>query len=320
MFSSLGWYRSSIETALPVGARVAFLAVSRGDEVRALFPMQRGPGAAFSALTTPYTCLWQPLFATSAPDELTWIGKIFAKACVGNPTIRLDALDADASWLPPFLRGIREAGLHPLRFDHFGNWHEDVHALRWEDYLARRPGALREAIRRRGTKLMGTMGAVFSIIDGGDGLEPAVAAYLDIYSSSWKAPEPFPLFTPAFMREAAMEGSLRLGILSLDGKPLATQFWVVRDGKAMVLKLAHVEARRALSPGTVLTARMIRHMLEEEHVSELDFGRGDDDYKKDWVGARRQRIGFLLANGRSFRGGGAILRHVAGRMRQIGKP
>ncbi len=320
VFSTLGWYRSTIEAALPADARAAFVSVARDGDVLALFPMQRGPGTAFSALTTPYTCLWQPLFATAAPDELVQIGKNFAKACGGLPMVRLDAVDADAPWLPLVLKGIRAGGLHPLRFDHFGNWHEDVQGVRWQDYLARRPGALREAIRRRGKTLMDKMGAAFSITSGGDGLEPAIATYEKIYEKSWKEPEPFALFNAAFMREAARDGSLRLGLLSLQDHPLAAQFWVVRDGKAAVLKLAHDEASRALSPGTVLTGLMIRHMLESEHVSELDFGRGDDGYKKDWTGARRQRIGFLLAKPSSFRGSAAILRHFAGKLRRLAKP
>ena len=234
--------------------------------------------------------------------------------------MRLDALDSDAAWLPHLLKGFRAAGLCPLRFDHFGNWFEDVQGVRWEDYLASRPGALREALRRRGKTLMGKMGAAFSITHGGDGLERAIASYEKIYEKSWKEPEPFPLFNAAFMREAARDGSLRLALLSLDGNPLAAQFWVVRDGKAAVLKLAHDEKSRALSPGTVLTGLMIRHMLENEFVSELDFGRGDDGYKKDWTGARRQRIGFLLANPRSLRGAAAILRHGAGKLRRRAKP
>jgi len=41
---------------------------------------------------------------------------------------------------------------------------------------------------------------------------------------------------------------------------------------------------------------MIRHALETDHAAELDFGRGDDTYKKDWAPLRRPRAGLLLAN------------------------
>ena len=244
------------------------------------------------------------------------IGKVFAAHCRGYATTRLEAIDADAPWIAALLRGVKAGGVFPLRFEQFGNWHEDVRGLDWTTYLAARPGALREAIRRRSKRLMDKAGAAFSICKNADGLEPAIAAYEKIYASSWKEPEPFAFFNAAFMRECAADGSLRLGLLSLDGKPLAAQFWVVRDGNAAVLKLAHDEESRALSPGTVLTALMIRHMLESEQVTSLDFGRGDDGYKKDWVRARRQRVGFLLTNPRRWQGCVAMSRHVAGLARR----
>ena len=93
------------------------------------------------------------------------------------------------------------------------------------------------------------------------------------------------------------------------------QFWVVKDGRATVLKLAHDEAFKAHSPGTVLTALMLRHLLDQEHVAAIDFGRGDDAYKQGWATQRRQRIGLLLVNPRRPAGSAALLRHIAGRVR-----
>jgi len=65
---------------------------------------------------------------------------------------------------------------------------------------------------------------------------------------------------------------------------------------------------------------MIRHMIEHERVSELDFGRGDDPYKQGWVAERRQRIGLLLIN--PLRPGGilALARHTMGRIKARLRP
>jgi CelD/BcsL family acetyltransferase involved in cellulose biosynthesis len=93
------------------------------------------------------------------------------------------------------------------------------------------------------------------------------------------------------------------------------QFWAVRGGQAIVLKLAHDEAFKAQSPGTVLTALMLRHFLDAEHVARLDFGRGDDAYKQGWAVERRQRIGVLLVNPWRPAGIAALVRHAGGRMR-----
>ena len=66
---------------------------------------------------------------------------------------------------------------------------------------------------------------------------------------------------------------------------------------------------------TVLTALMLRHLLDREHVEQIDFGRGDDDYKQGWAVQRRQRIGLLLVNPWRVSGAIALLQHLAGRAR-----
>ena len=137
--------------------------------------------------------------------------------------------------------------------------------------------------------------AEFTLVDGLAGLEPAMADYARVYAASWKEPEPFPQFNPTLMRAAAHAGCLRLGLLRMDGAPVAAQFWLRHECWAGVQKLAHDEAYRQLAPGTVLTALMVRHLLETEGVTELDFGRGDDPYKQLWTGERQQRVGVVLA-------------------------
>ena len=83
-----------------------------------------------------------------------------------------------------------------------------------------------------------------------------------------------------------------------------------------MLKLAHDEALKAASPGTVLTALILRNLLDEDHVAEIDFGRGDDPYKSAWAGVRRrQRIGLILANKLHPRGLAFLGRHAMGRVR-----
>jgi CelD/BcsL family acetyltransferase involved in cellulose biosynthesis len=158
----------------------------------------------------------------------------------------------------------------------------------------------------------------------GAALEAGIAAYGEVRARSWKPDEPFPDFDAALLRVAAGLGLLRLGILRDrgDGTALAAQYWILDRGRrrATVLKLAHDTARRADSPGTVLTALMIRRLLEQDGVAELDFGRGDDEYKQLWVGIRRQRIGLVLADPLHPAGLVALLRQAVGRLRRgLGK-
>jgi len=62
----------------------------------------------------------------------------------------------------------------------------------------------------------------------------------------------------------------------------------------------------------VLTALMVRHLLERDRVAALDFGRGDDAYKAGWTGRRRQRIGVLLCPPWHQAGFLALARHLGG--------
>ena len=315
-FATRGWYAAVCAAAIPAGGRPVFLLLERSAEPVAIVPLLESL-AGLGSLETPYTCLWHPLFAHNAGDALVReAGRAFAGFCRGAVT-RLDALDPQATWLRPFLAGTRNRGLVALRFAHFGNWHCSVEGVDWPAYLAGRPGILRETIRRKTKRFLGAEGGSFELVGGGgEGLDRGLMAYRQVYARSWKEPEPFPDFVPAFMRSCAMDGSLRLGVLRQGGEPIAVQFWIVRDGWAAVQKLAHDEARKSLAPGTVLTGLVIRELLERERIVELDFGRGDDPYKKDWTGTRRQRTGVLLVRPLTARGLVAVGKHGLGAVRR----
>jgi CelD/BcsL family acetyltransferase involved in cellulose biosynthesis len=307
LFESRAWWNVTLAHALPPGAAAVFLTVRSTARVLAVAPMQRSNGR-LASLTTPYTCLYQPLLAQGL-DRATRIAAMteLAHSCRAAGVVRLDALPAEWDGL---------AGLAPLRFDHFGNWSEDVAGLAWSDYLQRRPGALRETIRRRLRRAERLPDARFALYTRPDQMDRAAQAFETVYARSWKDSEPYPDFNVALMRATAAAGWLRLGVWSVGADAVAVQFWVVTAGHAIVLKLAHDEAFKALSPGTVLTALMLRHLLDNEHVARIDFGRGDDPYKQDWVTERRQRVGLLLANPARPAGMAALLRHAAGRLRR----
>ena len=297
---------------MPAGTAARFVLVRDKAGSMGLFPMRTGGG--FQTLTTPYTCLYEPLIL----GDRAAVFAAFAAACRSFATTRLDALSEDTA--AELRRAAAQSGLFAARFDHFGNWHEEIPGLTWPDYLVRRPGAQRETIRRRTRRMERLPNQHFHLFAGTEDLARGIDAFEAIYARSWKDPEPFPRFNPAQIRAAADLGIGRLGVWWIDDKPAAAQFWIIDHGQATVLKLAHDEAFKAHSPGTVLTARMIRHMIEAEGARALDFGRGDDPYKRDWVSARRQRVGVLLINPRHPGGAIALIRHALGRLRARLRP
>lgn len=285
-----------------------------------LLPLLRQDGR-LASLATPYSLSWQPLIAPGAePAALRDAGRALGRLFRYRAPVRLDTLPAEAPGLAPLRAGFADAGLHVLAYDHFGNWHEALPpGTGWDAYLAARPPALRTTIGRKLARARREL-RFEAVAAPGAALEAGIAAYEAVRAASWKPHEPFPDFDGHVMRATAAAGLLRLGILraATDGQPVAAQYWVLdRAGRrATVLKLAHAEAARAGSPGTALTAMMIRGLLEDDGVTELDFGRGDDDYKRLWVGERRQRIGLLLACPLHPAGLAALAMHAAGRLRR----
>lgn len=120
-----------------------------------------------------------------------------------------------------------------------------------------------------------------------EGIEPAIAAFHEVYSASWKVPEPYG-DSPSLIHRLASIGMLRLGIAHLRGRPVAAQLWIVGQEKALY-KVAYHKAFASFSPGTVLTSHLMQHVIDHDHVKEVDFLIGDDEYKPFWMTDRRER-------------------------------
>ena len=310
--STEAWHRLSCEHALPAGARPAFLVCADGEGAAAVLPMVSA-GRALGSLTTPYTSR----FAPSVRPGLEPAGWREAGTAAGRwvrawPSARLDAMDEDGA-TPSLLAGFRDAGLCVRTFAHFGGWSEPVAGRRWDAYLAARPGRLRETLRRKARKASALR---FEVVCDGPGLEAGIDAYSAVYAASWKQPEPFPKFPAGLMRAAAGTGALRLGLCWRAEKPVAAQIWVVHGRQASVHKLAHDEAFKADSPGTLLTAFVLQPMLDAGELDEIDFGRGDDPYKADWATVRRQRVGVLAINARRPAGAALLAAELLGAARR----
>lgn len=159
----------------------------------------------------------------------------------------------------------------------------EVNGRSFEQYWATRPGALRETVRRKSKKGEVTLriATAFSQADWD--------AYETIYNLSWKPGEGSPEFLRKWAQMDGTAGRLRLGIAEINGQPVAAQFWTVEGGTAFIHKLAHDERFRKQSPGTLLTAAMFARVLDVDGVGLVDFGTGDDPYKRDWMDTIRTR-------------------------------
>lgn len=298
----LDWFRNLAEHALNPGMQVYVLdANSDGYESVSLPVMYERQGGVLRALANFYTSLYAP--AIVGQGVQTCVRTICRKVKEeGWTCMRLAPLDRDGFVFRLFLDALQESGWRVFPYFCFTNWYLKVDGRTYETYFKDVPSRLRNTITRRERKLLAGGRGRIEIFLGGDGIEDVIAAWTRIYNASWKVPEPYPEFMPSLIRLSADKGWLRLGLVYYDGEPVAAQVWLVNQSRAAIYKLAYDERFAELSAGTVLTARLMRHVMDTDRVAEVDYLIGDDAYKRDWMSHQRERWGIVAYNPRTLTG------------------
>ena len=196
----------------------------------------------------------------------------------------------------------KDAGALTQTYFCFGNWYLKLEGRNFQEYFKSVPSRLRNTIDRKSRQLEKSHGLQMTIVQTEAELELAAAAYEHVYTSSWKQSEAHPHFILGLMQVCAREGWLRLGIAYVDNKPVAAQLWMVHRGIASIYKLAYDENFSKFSIGSILTAHIMRHVIDVDLVDEVDYLTGDDDYKKDWMSHRRERWGIVAFNQATLKG------------------
>lgn len=293
-----------------------FVTEAAGDQTVLLFPEATADGhsVAFlqhqadrpsrvSGLSNFYTSLYAPV-ASSAQDRPRAIRALVDALTRERPRIamvNLAPMDAACPDVEALEQAFAEAGWYVRRYVSFGNRYQPCAGQDYAAYMAGRESKLRNTVERKGKKFLAGGGRL-EIVTRLDDVGAAMDAYEQVYAKSWKQPEPFPGFARGWARRCASRGWLRMGVATLNGSPVAAQIWYVHDGVAYIYKLVYDEEHAKTSAGTVLTAHLMRHVLEVDHVRQVDFLSGDDAYKASWMGEVRDRIGLVACNPRSAEG------------------
>jgi len=287
LFDRLEWFRRTLQYCAPPGRPLIIRARSEGSDCWLFMIVQRGHAVA---LASWYSLVFHPIF-TGTPDERTRQAMLVAIARrlkKHAATITLAPMsEADASRI---VRAFDRARWFATRHASTVNWSVSTDGMSFAEYWAARPGELRSTVKRKAGKFA-VETRIFSSFDG-----VAWSSYEQIYAASWKPDEG----STEFLRDMALaEGkaaTLRLGLATIDGAPVAAQLWTVENGRAIIHKLAHLESAVDASPGTILTAAMFEHVIDRDHVKLVDFGTGDDRYKADWMDMRVPLMTVHLCN------------------------
>jgi hypothetical protein len=262
------------------------------------------PPLSLLSLANFYSVEHEPVSAAGT-DLDPALGAIIAEILADRPRwdcIRLLELDPSEDGYGALVRALRRAGLLVECTQGAGTWFEATGGMSFKDYLAERPSQLRNTWHRKRRSIAATGHLTTKFFSESAGIETAIADYETVYAASWKTAEAFPRFMPELIRLAAGLGALRMGIYYIDGVPAASQFWILWQGRAVIYKLAHDGRFDKLSLGTLLTMDMVERVLEQDRPDEINFGRGDDPYKRLWLRRRRQRWGITAANPWTVRG------------------
>lgn len=325
------WFESFAARFLEPGERLSLLAVEDGAEASVdagapgalLIGRHRDRdsfaygGRTFTSLDNLYTLEYAPLLDPSCSPGAA-LAPLVAALRGRSPAydvLRFQPMNLGHPGFEALRDGLRECGYAVQTYRQFENWHEPTAGVDFATYLEARPADLRNTIarKRRGLERAGRLS--FRLVDNKPGLDRTIADYERVYAAGWKAPEPeaAAAFIRDLVRALADAGALRLGVLELDGAPIAAQIWFLWHGVATLYKLAHDRGRDRHSPGTVLTALTIERLLDCDHARELDFGPGGDPYKRAWAGQMREMQGILAFNRGTLRGRLGIARHIWGR-------
>ena len=293
----MGWWRNFERTVMANSSGSRFISLRRGGIVLAVVAFNVDSalsrlGGCVGALSNYYTTLWAPALA----DEVTGIDLVPMFAALREDSGRLPALyfsplDSQAPTTQVLADALSTSGYWVQRYFAHGNWYLPVTG-NWQSHLAALPGALRTTLKRMGKRLSQRQAHIEVITEPAD-VDRAVAAYEQVYAKSWKQPEPVAGFIHGLASVSAHAGWLRLGLVWLDGQPIAAQLWIVSHGRAAIYKLAYDEQFKDLSAGTVLTAHLMERAIDQDKVREVDYLVGDDPYKRQWMTHRRERIGLV---------------------------
>jgi hypothetical protein len=271
LFARLDWFRLIRDHCPPPG-RLQAIRAREGDRSAWLFLAVEGRTArAYAA--------WYSLRFDAVGDRGDDVMTSLARALRGRGIAKVEL--APVADPEPLAEGFRRAGWRVNLTPKTGNWRIATENVDFAAYWAARPAQLRNTAKRRGK----SAGLEIEIYDRFD--SQAWADYEEVYRQSWKPEEGSFPFLRALAEQEGAAGTLRLGVARKDGRPIAVQLWLVEHGEACIHKLAYAEGAKAMSPGTLLGMEMFRRALDTDHVRAIDYGTGDDAYKKDWMAERR---------------------------------
>ena len=272
LFDRASWFADL--HAMCLSDKQALVAALRDGDGAVALPLIRD-GATLHALSNWYSFWWRPL--VSGADGAAMLEQLARDLRGQAAMLSLSPVPAENGCADALASALTAAGWRVRQTETGQNHWLETAGRTFDAWWAERPGALRSTVQRKSKK------GLVDIRIHTDFRDTDWDAYEAVYRASWKPAEGQPDFLRARARHDAANGELRLGIATVGGEAVAAQYWTFDGTTSHIHKLAHVSGQDALSPGTLLTHALFRHAFDIDGAQRIDFGTGDDGYKRDWM-------------------------------------
>ncbi len=280
---------------------IYYCVVDKAKALQSIFPLiktySKKGGYKLSSLANYYTMEYEPYFSGKdrvcqkaiaafikylATEENTW------------STLSFSPLDG-GKLSNIYLREELSKYFKVTQLAHHKNWTYKNNGETFKEYLNHSPSRIKD-IERKERRLVKDHKVTFKIHVDETDIEKYTQDYLEVYNNSWKNQEPYKGFIPNLLKLCAREGLLRLGIIYIDSKPAAVQFNIFHNKTCLIYKLSYHEKYKNLSAGAILSFKMMQYAFDQDHAESIDYGSGDDAYKKEWMSHCREKITLTTYN------------------------
>jgi len=312
-FYSAQWFENFINSvARTIGDEISFF--YQNDKYPIVLAIMYGVNGSLRQIRS-LSNYYSPLYSVvgnAVNDDSQYVADFFKTIAKQLPVWDVMELRPLAQEESQFLlKQLKMAGIPAVSFFCFGNWYLEVNGRSFTQYLAELKPKVRSTINTKTKQFEKLDGAKLVIVTTKQGLDAAIDAYETVYSSSWKNTEPYADFISGLVRTAEQTGSLRLGIAYLQDKPIAAQIWLVAHNVAYIFKVAYDEDYKHYAIGTVLTAKLMQYVIDNDKVNVVDYLQGDDPYKKNWMSHRRERWAILAFNTSTIKGNVEMVKEIS---------
>lgn len=312
------WFNNLAQNATASGDCNKLLCVKNSckDKTSLVLPIRiNKKHRSISSLSNFYSSFFSPITLDAHPYEALHFA--FSNLKHENWTrVALSPMSRDESTFEETINALNNSGWKAFPYFCFGNWYIPVAPNNFLEYFNSLPSQIQNTVKRKKKRFLTQNRGRLELITETSNIEASIDAWVSIYNASWKSPEPYSNFMPALIRLCALRGWLRLGIAYLDDKPIAAQFWIVHKQRAEIYKLAYDKSESKHGAGSILTAFLMEHVIDIDHVEEIDYLIGDDSYKSDWMTHRRERWGIISYNPSTIKGRSLLIIEQLGRLKK----